>query len=113
MRLEEKVDVMESKSEFVRLEEFVDNLLIKYKEMKERCTVLEISLEEREAECTKLKETISELRSERSVVGEKVSGLIDRIEQWEKELEAGELSEQEDLAKLQGKLFQGGQAAAK
>lgn len=104
---------MENKSELVRLEEFVDNLLLKYKQMRERCTALETILEERDTECAKLKEKITELRSERSSVGERVTGLIDRIEQWEKELETGELSGQDDLEKLQGKLFQDEQAAVK
>ena len=104
---------MESKSEFVRLEEFVDNLLSKYKQVQQKCSALETRLEERETECAKLKDTITELRSERNVVGEKVAGLIDRIDQWEKELEAGEMSSEEDLAKLQGKLFKDKRAAAK
>ncbi len=103
---------MENKTELVRLEEFVDNLLAKYKQMKETCATLEIMLEERDAECSKLMETIGELRSERSVVGERVTGLIDRIEQWESELEGDELSGDSDLAKLQGKLFRDSEAAA-
>jgi len=104
---------MENKSELIRLEEFVDNLLAKYKQMKETSATLEIMLEERDAECSKLMETIAELRSERSVVGDRVTGLIDRIERWESELEGDELSGEDDLAKLQGKLFQDNDAAAK
>ena len=104
---------MEDKSELVRLEEFVDNLLAKYKQMKETCTALGTMLEQRDAECAKLTETIAELRSERSVVGERVTGLIERIEQWESEMEATELSGEEDLTKLQGKLFQDSEAAVK
>ncbi len=96
---------MEDKSELVRLEEFVDNLVEKYKHMKKTCTAVEKMLEERNAECTKLKEKIEELRNERSTIGERVSGLIGRIEQWESELETGEMSGQGDLEKLQGKLF--------
>lgn len=104
---------MENKSEFKRLEEFVDNLLAKYKKMKERCATFEAKLEDREAEVLELNDKITELRSERKVVGERVTGLIDRIEQWEKELETGEMPPEDDMAKLQGKLFQNEQAAAK
>ncbi|MCL7487794.1 MAG: hypothetical protein M8357_06450 [Desulfobulbaceae bacterium] len=103
---------MENKSELVRLEEFVDNLLVRYRQLKESCMTMESMLEERDAECAKMQETIAELRSERGVVGERVAGLIERIEQWEKEMEGDELSG-EDPAKLQGKLFQKDQAAAK
>jgi len=104
---------MENKSELVRLEEFVDKLLAKYSQMKETCANMGTMLEQRDNECVKLKETVAELRSERNVVGERVTGLIDRIEQWESELEANELSGGEDLAELQGKLFQDSEAAAK
>ena len=104
---------MEDKSELVRLEEFVDNLLAKYNQMKKTCTTVEKMLEERDAECAKLKEKVAELRSERSVVGERVSGLIGRIEKWEREVETGELADQGDLEKLQGKLFRNREAEAK
>lgn len=103
---------MENNSELVRLEEFVDNLLVRYKKLKETCMTLESMLEERDAECAKMQETVAELRSERGVVGERVAGLIERIEQWEREMEGDELSE-DDTAKLQGKLFKKDQAAAK
>jgi len=104
---------MDDGGEFARLEEFVENLLAKYKEARRQCATLEAMVEERDAECEKLKATVDELRGERNIVGEKVSGLIERIEQWEKELEAGELESEADLAKLQGKLFQNDKAAAK
>jgi len=103
---------MKNNSELVRLEEFVDNLLTRYKKLKEACMTMEAMLEERDAECAKLQETIAELRSERGVVGERVAGLIERIEQWEREMEGDDLPE-DDPAKLQGKLFQKDQAAAK
>ena len=104
---------MEKGSEFARLEDFVDNLLSKYKQARKQCVVLEAMIAERDAEREQLKATIEELRGERNIVGEKVSGLIERIEQWEKELEAGDFEGETDLAKLQGKLFQNDQAATK
>ena len=104
---------MENSSELLRLEEFVDNLLVKYRKLQKECVSLEKQLEERDLQCEKLKNTIEELRSERTVVGERVTGLIDRIEKWEQELETGEIIEGDDMEKLQGKLFQKGQATAK
>ncbi len=104
---------MEKNSEFARLEEFVDNLVAKHKKMKEACASLEKMLEDKESESARLKETIAELRSERSVVGERVSGLISRIEKWETELESAEVPGEADLARLQGKLFKNSQATAK
>ncbi len=100
---------MENNAELARLEEFVDGLLAKYKQLKQSYVTLESTLETREMECAKLKETIEELRGERSVVVDRVAGLIDRIEQWEGELEddpqSPEAAGQEELAGMQGNLF--------
>ena len=104
---------MDKGSDIARLEEFVENLLAKYKQARKECATLEAMLEERDGECEKLKATIEELCGERSVVGEKVSGLIERIEKWEKELETGELEGEHDLTELQGKLFQNNETEAK
>lgn len=95
---------MENNTELVRLEQFVDKLLAKYKKLQEMYGILEASLEQRDAECTQLKEQIAELRSERTQVGNKVAGLIDRIERWE--LESDDLVSADDEAEgVQGKLF--------
>lgn len=104
---------METNSEIVRLEQFVDNLLGKYKKLKEMFQTLEVKLEERDSECAKLKETIAELRSERSEVGSRVASLLGRIEQWELEQEKGREVVEEDREGVQGRLFQKEQADAK
>lgn len=104
---------MESQSEIVRLEQFVDNLLGKYKKLKEMYHTLEVKLEERDAECTALKETITELRSERSEVGSRVASLLGRIEQWELEQEKDREDPEEEAEGVQGKLFQKEQAKVK
>ncbi|HBI15411.1 MAG TPA: hypothetical protein DDY20_07850 [Desulfobulbaceae bacterium] len=80
---------MKNNEELVRLEQFVDNLLTKYRKLQETYRALETRLVESEGECTRLKETISELRSERSEVGSRVVGLLERIERWEVEQEEG------------------------
>ena len=99
---------MENNSELVRLEQFVDKLLAKYRKLQDKYSVLEKNLEAREAECTKLKGQIDELRSERTQVGSKVAGLIDRIEQWEVECEQDAEPVEEDQEEgMQGKLFAG------
>jgi len=99
---------MENKAELVRLEQFVDSLLAKYKQLKQSCSTLEANLAERDLECAKLKETVEELRSERSVVGERVAGLLGKIEQWEVDQEAddvSEISDEDELGGVQGTLF--------
>ena len=94
---------MESNAELARLEQFVDKLLTKYRELKEEYHALQATLQERNDECAELKENLAELSSERTVVGERVAGLIDRIEQWENEQD---IHSDEDQGGVQGSLFE-------
>ncbi|MGD9947920.1 MAG: cell division protein ZapB [Desulfobulbus sp.] len=81
---------MEYSAELARLEEFVDKLLNKYSKLKSECHALQETLRQREGECVDLKNKVFELGAERTEVGNKVSGLLDRIEQWENDqLSAG------------------------
>lgn len=96
---------MESNSEIVRLEQFVDNLLGKYKKLKEMFYTLEGKLEEKDRECAKLKETIAELRSERTEVGSRVASLLGRIEQWEIEQDPEGDQAAVEQEGVQGNLF--------
>lgn len=103
---------MENNTELVKLEQFVDKLLAKYKKLQKMYNDLERSLEKQEAECARLNKQIDELRSERNQVGEKVAGLIDRIERWESEDDETEPLPEDESDGVQGKLFQGGTEAA-
>lgn len=99
---------MESKTELAKLEQFVDKLLTKYNELKEECHSLQATLQQRDNECADLKEQLSEFSSERTVVGERVAGLIGRIEQWEAEQEDQPVSgsEEQEQGGVQGALFE-------
>ncbi|NOX80590.1 MAG: hypothetical protein GXP57_05795 [Deltaproteobacteria bacterium] len=97
---------MENTTELVRLEQFVDKLLNQYNELKAKFRALEVTLQERDSHCASLQDTIAELRGERSMVGDRVAGLIDRIEQWEAEQLAGEGQENEESANAQSTLFE-------
>lgn len=74
---------MESNVELIRLEEFVDKLLTKYNQLKSDYQMLQETLRQRDAECAELKNNVFNLSSERTEVSNRVSGLLDRIEQWE------------------------------
>ena len=76
---------MENNAELVRLEEFVDKLLAKYNQLKTDYHALQETLRERDAECAELENNIFNLGTERTEVGNRVAGLIDRIENWENE----------------------------
>ncbi|MDD3618482.1 MAG: cell division protein ZapB [Desulfobulbaceae bacterium] len=105
--------VMENNTELVRLEQFVDNLLTKHKELRDSYRALESRYAEKSAECEKLKDTIAELRTERSEVGSRVSGLLGRIEQWETEQKTADTGQPDKPDDSQGKLFHKERAGAK
>lgn len=96
---------MENNTELVRLEEFVDKLLAKYNQLKTDYHALQDTLRERDAECAELKNNIFNLSTERTEVGNRVSGLIDRIEQWEHEHAASAVEKSGYPGNVQGSLF--------
>nr|WP_321466290.1 cell division protein ZapB [uncultured Desulfobulbus sp.] len=92
---------MEYSAEMARLEEFVEKLLNKYNSLKLEYHTLQEVLRQRESECTELKSKVLELSAERSEVGNKVSGLLDRIEQWENDQMTTELSSKQQSGEFQ------------
>jgi len=93
--------VMEYGAELARLEEFVEKLLNKYNALKSEYYSLQEALRQRESECADLKNKIFELSTERTEVGNKVSGLLDRIEQWENDQVSTEHSSKEQSVEFQ------------
>lgn len=98
---------MEQNVELHRLEELVDKLLSKYGQLKGDYQALEEMLQERDTECAELKSTIENMTSERNAVGNRVTGLLDRIAQWEDEQESEQSPNRDysDPAGMQGSLF--------
>ena len=77
-------------NDFVRLEQFVETLIGKFKEQKDKLQALEQKLRDREEECEILKLDIAELQEQRAEVGRRVVGLLGRIEHWGAETEEKE-----------------------
>ncbi|PID72672.1 MAG: hypothetical protein CSB34_01035 [Desulfobulbus propionicus] len=96
---------MENNAELHRLEELVDQLLKKYTELKGDYHALEEMLAERDTECAELKGTIENLNDEKASVSSRVSGLLDRITQWEAE-QAGDDAHNDGQGGMQGSLFE-------
>jgi len=96
---------MENNAELIRLEEFVDKLLAKYNQLKTDYHALQDTLRERDAECAGLKNNVFNLSTERAEVGNRVSGLIGRIEQWENEHVATAADRNDDNSSAQGVLL--------
>ena len=97
---------MESNTELARLEEFINKLLGKYNELKEEYHATQATLLERDDECADLKAQIEDLTSERSFVGERVAGLIGRIEEWESSEQDSPAGENQEEQGVQGSLFE-------
>jgi predicted nuclease with TOPRIM domain len=98
---------MENNAELVRLEEFVDKLLTKYNQLKSDYHAVQDTLRQRDAECAELKNNIFNLSTERTAVGNRVAGLLDRIEQWESEQSPSATEKSETVGGAQGSLFAG------
>lgn len=79
---------MEQVESLARLEEAIEKLLTTMQEMKKEKSRLEIKLEEKEQESFELKQQLDTLQSERSRIHQRVSGLINSIDKWEKSTEA-------------------------
>jgi len=96
---------MENNAELTRLEEFVDKLLSKYNQLKTEYHALQETLRERDAECGELKNNVFQLSTERTEVGNRVTGLLDRIEQWETEQGMSPVEKSGSYNSIQGSLF--------
>jgi len=66
-----------------RLESSVEKLLGGYNALQQEKAELEERLQSREAEIVTLRQTIEELQAEKKTVHQRVSGLLDSIDQWE------------------------------
>lgn len=112
---------MTQESDFIRLEETVQKLLKKYSMLKAAKEALEIRVRQKDQEVDELRMSIQNMQSERGDVSDRVSSLLDQIEQWEQEMEdeeaaaeaGGEVVEDdEDSAESrQGNLFSDAQGA--
>lgn len=75
---------MKQESELERLENFVSSLLARYNELKEENAKLEQDVIDKDGIIEDLRGSLAQLESERSEISDRVGGIIDQIEQWEK-----------------------------
>jgi len=68
----------------VRLEAVVEKLLAGYNGLKQEKLELEARLRQKEFEVEELQEVVATLKQEKTVVHKRVSGLLDSIEEWER-----------------------------
>ncbi len=104
---------MEHNEDLAKLEQFVEKLIGSHNQLKNENNKMKAQFQEKQQEIVELQETIKSLQEDRSVMHGRVTGLIDRIDDWEKTFES-EDSEQgsssgegqaQDLSKKSSSLF--------
>ena len=86
---------MEHNEDLVRLEQFVEKLIGSHNQLKKEKSEMVIQMQEKQQEIAELQEMVKSLQEDRGVMHNQVTGLIDRIGEWEKILDqegAGENS---------------------
>jgi chromosome segregation ATPase len=78
---------MEQNEDLERLERFVENLIDSHNQLKNENNEINILLQAKQQEITELQEVIKDLQEDRSVMHNRVGGLIERIDEWEKTFE--------------------------
>ncbi len=95
-------------SELGRLEDFVAKLLERFNALQADKKKVDDLLLQREAAIATLQEELADLKDERGEIGNRVSGLLERIEEWEasesENSSAGATNRNSDGA-VQGSLF--------
>lgn len=94
-------------NELERLEGFVSRLLAKHKSLREKSEKLTEELRARDELISNLRRDLSKADSERAEVNQRINQLVDRIEQWEREIMATEVRsiKTDNNSGVQGSLF--------
>ena len=85
---------MEHNEDLARLEQFVEKLVENHNQLKNEKIEMTAQLKKKEQEVAELQDTIKCLEEDRSVMHNQVTGLIDRIGEWEKILDRETEAEQ-------------------
>ena len=75
---------MEQNEDLARLEQFVEKLIDSHNQLKNENSGINAQLQAKQQEIAELQETIKNLQQDRSVMHNRVTGLIGRIDEWEK-----------------------------
>lgn len=99
---------MKQDSELGRLENFVNSLLARYNALKDDNAKLSQDVREKEETIDDLRASLAQLESERSEISNRVGGILQQIEQWEKDggdVAAHSTASESSEGRIQGSLF--------
>jgi chromosome segregation ATPase len=82
---------MEQDNELKRLEDFVENLLTRFTELRAEKAVLLQEIQERDEVIDGLRENVSSKDTERSEISLRVGKIVEQIEEWEQSLDDSEI----------------------
>ena len=74
---------MEHNEDLARLEQFVEKLVDSHNQLKKEKNEILVQVQEKQQEIAQLQEMLKSLQEDRSVMHNQVTGLIDRIGEWE------------------------------
>ncbi len=83
---------MEQESELQRLEKFVEKILTRFSALKAEKEQLEQDVFERDMLIEELRDNIASKVTERSEISDRVNKIVDQIEEWEVNLDSGEVA---------------------
>ena len=75
---------MERNEDLARLEQFVEKLIASHNQLKNQNNEINARLQAKQQEIVELQEVIKNLQEDRSVMHKRVTGLLDRIDDWER-----------------------------
>ena len=75
---------MENNEDLARLEQFVEKLIGSHNQLKKEKDEMTAQMQEKQQEIAELQEMVKSLQEDRGVMHNQVTGLIDRIGEWEK-----------------------------
>ena len=81
---------MEHNEDLTRLEQFVEKLVESHNQLKNENTEINSQLQAKQQEITELQEVLKNLQEDRNIMHNRVTGLIDRIDEWEKVIDQKE-----------------------
>jgi hypothetical protein len=83
---------MEQESELQRLEKFVEKILARFSALKAEKEQLEQDVFERDMLIEELRDSIASKVTERNEISDRVNKIVDQIEEWEINLDSGEVA---------------------
>lgn len=87
---------MEHNEDLARLEQFVEKLIASHNQLKNENNEINAQLQAKQQEIAELREMVKNLQEDRSVIHNRVTGLLDRIDDWEKTFDQEESGQNSD-----------------